>query len=138
PPELQEVIGSPFAAVRTAAVQELARVLRGTHAGRALAARLALERLTEDDSRTVAAAAAEQLRPHREPPTAEPARQPATEPARQPATEPARQPTPENAGQPAVEPVTNSPEPSRPGRTVPGAPQPTGLSTGSPAQPATA
>jgi hypothetical protein len=57
PPELQEAIDSPFAAVRAAAVQELARLLRGTHAGRALAAQLSLERLTEDDSRTVAAAA---------------------------------------------------------------------------------
>jgi hypothetical protein len=57
PPELQEAIDSPLAAVRSAAVQELARLLHGTHAGRALAAQLSLERLTEDDSRTVAAAA---------------------------------------------------------------------------------
>ena len=57
PRELQEAIDSPFAAVRAAAVQELARLLAGRHAGLALAARLALERLTEDDSRTVAAAA---------------------------------------------------------------------------------
>ena len=48
---------SPFAAVRAAAVQELARLLQGLHAGLALAARLALEGLTEDDSRSVAAAA---------------------------------------------------------------------------------
>ncbi len=58
PPELQGAIDSPFAAVRAAAVQELARLLHGRHAGRALAARLALERLSEDDSRSVAAAAA--------------------------------------------------------------------------------
>lgn len=57
PPELQEAIDSPLAAVRSAAVQELARMLHGRHAGRSLAAQLALERLTEDDSRTVAAAA---------------------------------------------------------------------------------
>src|SRR6185437_3798226 len=43
PPELREAIDSPLAPVRAAAVQELARVLHGTHAGRALAARLALE-----------------------------------------------------------------------------------------------
>src|SRR6266700_854125 len=57
PRELQEAIDSPFAAVRAAAVQELTRLLNGRHAGLALAARLALERLTADDSRTVAAAA---------------------------------------------------------------------------------
>jgi hypothetical protein len=74
PPELQEAIDSPLAAVRGAAVQELARVLHGRHAGQALAARLALERLTDDDSRTVAAAAtaalsalARQERPEHEP-----------------------------------------------------------------------
>ncbi len=57
PRELQEAIGSPLAMVRAAAVQELTRVLTGRHAGMALGARLALERLANDDSRTVAAAA---------------------------------------------------------------------------------
>jgi caspase domain-containing protein len=57
PPELQEAIDSPLAAIRAAAVQELTRLLHGRHAGRALAAQLSLERLTNDDSRTVAAAA---------------------------------------------------------------------------------
>ena len=57
PPELRHAIDSPLAGVRAGAVQELARVLRGSHAGMALAARLALEQLTEDDSRAVAAAA---------------------------------------------------------------------------------
>ena len=61
PPELQEAADSPLAAVRAAAVQELSRVLGGDHAGRALAAQLALKRLTEDDSRSVAAAAAAAL-----------------------------------------------------------------------------
>ena len=69
PAELQDVIDSPLAPVRAAAVQELARVLHGTHAGRTLAARLALERLTDDDSRIVAAAAAEILRSDKPPPT---------------------------------------------------------------------
>ena len=59
PPQLQEAIDSPFAAVRAAAVQELVRLLQGRHAGLAVGARLALQRLTEDDSRTVAAAAAQ-------------------------------------------------------------------------------
>jgi hypothetical protein len=57
PHALQEAIDSPLAAVRVGAVHELTRLLHGRHAGLALAARLALERLTENDSRTVAAAA---------------------------------------------------------------------------------
>jgi Caspase domain/WD domain, G-beta repeat len=57
PPELVQAIDSPLAGIRAGAVQELAAVLRGRHAGMALAARLALERLTDDDSRAVAAAA---------------------------------------------------------------------------------
>jgi hypothetical protein len=57
PPELQEAIDSPFAGVRTGAVQELQRLLTARHAGLALAARLSLERLTDDDSRTVSTAA---------------------------------------------------------------------------------
>jgi len=61
PPELVQAIDSPLAGVRAGAVQELERVLRGSHAGMALAARLALERLTDDDSRAVAAAAAAAL-----------------------------------------------------------------------------
>jgi hypothetical protein len=61
PPEVQEAIDSPLAAVRGAAVQELSRLLRGKHAGRVLAARQALEELTRDDSRSVAAAAAAAL-----------------------------------------------------------------------------
>ena len=57
PRELQDAIDSPLSAVRAAAVQELTRVLTGRHAGMALGARLALESLANDDSRTVAAAA---------------------------------------------------------------------------------
>jgi ABC-type branched-subunit amino acid transport system substrate-binding protein len=69
PPELRHAIESPLAGVRAGAVQELAGVLRGSHAGMALAARLALEQLTEDDSRAVAAAAAAVLgAPARVPP----------------------------------------------------------------------
>jgi hypothetical protein len=61
PREVQEAIDSPLAAVRAAAVQELARLMTARHAGVALAARLALERFTSDDSRTVATAAAAAL-----------------------------------------------------------------------------
>jgi hypothetical protein len=57
PPELQQAIENPLPRIKVAAVQELARILRGKHVGMALAARLALEQLTDDDSRTVAAAA---------------------------------------------------------------------------------
>jgi hypothetical protein len=62
PPELQQAIDQPLAGIRAGAVQELARMLPARHAGLALAARLALERLTEDDSRAVSAAAAAALR----------------------------------------------------------------------------
>ena len=57
PPELQQAIDSPLAGIRAGAVQELTGILRGSHAGMALGARLALGQLTEDDSRAVAAAA---------------------------------------------------------------------------------
>src|SRR4051794_2226797 len=61
PPELEEVIGHPLANVRAGAVEELARLGRGKHAGLAIAAKLALERLADDDSRTVSTAAAAAL-----------------------------------------------------------------------------
>jgi len=121
PAELQQAVVHPLASVRAAAVQELAPILHGQHAGLALAARLTLQRLTEDDSRRVAAAATEALggeaaRPAAEtpPPVAEPAPAPAAqaaavEPAAPRATRaataaPARPPT--GAGQ-----VTAPPDP---------------------------
>ncbi|MEV2186157.1 caspase family protein [Streptomyces sp. NPDC047966] len=64
PPELADAIGHPLAGIRAAAAQELGRLLAGRHAGRALAARLALQGLAEDDSRTVSAAAAALLAAH--------------------------------------------------------------------------
>ena len=70
PPEVQEAIDSRLAAVRAAAVQELEVLLNVRHAGLALAARKALERLSVDDSRTVAAAATRALRPQAQPPEA--------------------------------------------------------------------
>jgi hypothetical protein len=60
-PELQQLLDSPLSEVRTTAVTLLAPRLQERHEGRALAARLALERLVHDDSRTVAAAAAAEL-----------------------------------------------------------------------------
>jgi len=61
PAELQDVIDHPLASIRAGAVQELARLLHGRHAGKAQAARTALEHLANDDSRMVAAAASTAL-----------------------------------------------------------------------------
>ncbi len=72
-PELQQAVDHPLAAVRAGAVQELARLLQSRHAGLALAARLALERLTEDDSRMVSAAATAALSEQGTPASLEPA-----------------------------------------------------------------
>ena len=73
PPELQQAIDHPLAAVRAGAVQELVRLLESRHAGLALAGRLALERLTEDDSRAVSAAATAALGTRAQPVAPEPA-----------------------------------------------------------------
>jgi Caspase domain/DnaJ central domain/TIR domain len=61
PRELRELIDSPFAQARVVAVQELECLLFGSHAGLVLAARLALEQLADDDSRSVSAAATASL-----------------------------------------------------------------------------
>ncbi|MBE3010759.1 caspase family protein [Microbispora sp. NEAU-D428] len=61
PAELQTVIENPIPRVRAGAVEELRRLLRSRHEGLALAARLALQELADDDSRTVSTAAAEAL-----------------------------------------------------------------------------
>jgi hypothetical protein len=57
PLELRAAMESPFANVRAGAVEELAHLLAGTHAGFAEAARIALEALAEDDSKRVSEAA---------------------------------------------------------------------------------
>ena len=62
PPEIEEAVRSTLPSVRLEAVRELDNVLRGRHAGRSNAAREVLKRLTEDDSRKVAAAAVEMLK----------------------------------------------------------------------------
>jgi uncharacterized RDD family membrane protein YckC len=72
PPELQQIIDHPLARARAGAVQELARLLESRHAGLALAGRLALERLTEDDSRAVSAAATAALGAQAQPVAPEP------------------------------------------------------------------
>jgi hypothetical protein len=62
PGELKQAIESPFASVREGAVYELAQLLRGSNASLALAAREALQHLSEDDSRKVSISAAEALK----------------------------------------------------------------------------
>ncbi len=61
PGEMKQAIESPLAYVREGAVHELAQLLRSSNASLALAAREALQRLSEDDSRKVSLAAAESL-----------------------------------------------------------------------------
>jgi Zn-dependent protease with chaperone function len=87
PSDVQELIGHRLATARAGAVQELAHLVRSHHAGVALAARLALEGLTEDDSRIVSAAATAALGAQDRPVAPEPApSRPEPEPAPPPAT----------------------------------------------------
>jgi hypothetical protein len=115
PPEIQEAADSPFAGVRAGVVPELARLLRSRHAGIALAARLALERLADDDSRTTSATATAALAAAEAPPQpgvapAPPASRSEPTPA-QPAADPAHaDPAADMApSEPSAEPV--QPEP---------------------------
>lgn len=61
PSDLQEAIDHTLPGVRAGAIPSLVRMLSVAHEGRVLAARLALRRLAEDDSRMVATAAAKAL-----------------------------------------------------------------------------
>jgi outer membrane biosynthesis protein TonB len=136
PSELQEAIDSPFAAVRAAAVQELLRLLQGRHAGLALAARMALERLTEDDSRMVIASAVAALRNASEqpaeatplPPPEQVTRKPS--PVAEPTPAPlvtaraASTPVPVTATPEAEKPQTETPETERPQARMPSAAAP--------------
>ncbi|MFI5888921.1 caspase family protein [Actinoplanes sp. NPDC051513] len=72
--ELLELTRHPMAAVRRASVQELAAILTDDEPARAAAARSALERLADDDSRQVSAAALAALA---EPTATEPIPEPA-------------------------------------------------------------
>jgi uncharacterized caspase-like protein len=114
PPELEEAVGSPFAGVRAGAVQELQRMLPARHAGLALAARLALERLTEDDSRMVAAAATAALGTQAAPAPPQPA----------PAQPAPPQPAPPEPAPPVPEPPATVREPVRADPTPPAASAP--------------
>jgi len=96
PHGLQEAIDHPLPGIRAGAVTELERLMRGTHAGLALAARFNLQRLVDDDSRSVSAAASAALAAAPNVPTAG-ASQPTPAPAaraKQPTSTPiAPQPT---------------------------------------------
>jgi uncharacterized caspase-like protein len=61
PLELRQLIESPIASARRAAINELSSLLSGSIPGLALAAQQALTRLVEDDSRSVAHAASQVL-----------------------------------------------------------------------------
>jgi hypothetical protein len=67
PPDLQQTINDSRPWVREGAVRELDRLLHGSHPGLALAAKQALTRLAEDDSRRVASIAADSLAAFSEP-----------------------------------------------------------------------
>ncbi|MDG4787713.1 caspase family protein [Micromonospora sp. WMMD1102] len=58
PPELREAIDHPLSGMRAGAVGELVRLQASRHEGLALAARLSLRQLADDDSRMVSSAAA--------------------------------------------------------------------------------
>ncbi len=60
-PELVELVGHPLAAVRLAAVRELAQIVESADVARVAGARLVLADLAADDSRQVSSAAAEIL-----------------------------------------------------------------------------
>ncbi|GLW95109.1 caspase family protein [Actinokineospora globicatena] len=80
PVDLREAIDHPNRLVRLGAIEELAGMVTGGHEGLALAARLALEDLAEDDSRAVSEAAATALAMKPAPPPAAPTPKP--QPAR--------------------------------------------------------
>ena len=128
PAELRETLQHPIPAVRAAIVGELTRLLHGAHAGLALAARMALQELADDDSRMVSTAAAQALATAtatRETTTQESgARETGAQPALSPAglataaqpalaaePEPEPQPEPAAQSQAAAIPVQPSPPP---------------------------
>ena len=61
PAELDQALDHPLVSIRLGVVHELQRLLLGRHAGLYLAARQALDHMTDDDSRSVASAAAAAL-----------------------------------------------------------------------------
>ncbi len=126
PRELQEAIDHPLSGMRAGAVGELARLLASRHEGLALAARLALQRLADDDSRTGSAAAGAALGaatpvvPVAAPTTADIPRQVTPGPERGPAEEPKPgEIAPSARDTPAPHPVARPPRPPGPRRQYP-------------------
>jgi hypothetical protein len=156
PPELQEAVDHPLTAVRAGAVQELQRLLQSRHAGLALAARLTLERLAEDDSRKVSAAATAALGlqpqpPPPQPPPSQPAPPQAPPPLQpappelapaatpQPAAEPAAAPQPAASQEPAATPLpAATPEPTPAAEPAATAPEAAATPEAAPTAPAPA
>jgi hypothetical protein len=112
PSDLQEAIDHSLPGVRAGAIPELRRMLTVAHEGRVLAARLALRRLADDDSRMVAAAAREALGEQQKP-------APAPAPAVRAKRETAPAPTSLMSAAPAVPEARTAP-PSKPGPGGPG------------------
>src|SRR5680860_94838 len=104
PTELQEAIDHPLPGIRLGAVHELARLLTARHAGLVLAADQALERLGDDDSRTVAAAALAALGARRDSVVPEPAAGP--EPGAGPGPGAGPEPVSAAASKDVAEPLT--------------------------------
>jgi len=133
PHRLQDAVDHPLAGVRAGAVEELKRLIQTKHAGLALAAKLALERLVDDDSRTVSAAAAAALGAEvpispvvarsrtREHEPAPPAAAPASTTAPRETSEQDRRPEPPSSSSPPAP----ASEPPSPGRASTPSPVPT-------------
>ena len=134
-PEVEESLASSIPWHRESVIAELERVLRGTHPGRALAARLALERLCDDDSRQVATHALAVLSTvprQRAAPEPAPVREqdpltdfvpvPARDEPEAPVQPQVREPVP--AEPEAPEPEALQPVPAEPGAREPGAREP--------------
>lgn len=120
PPEIQSALENPLVSVRLGVVSELERLLHGSHAGLALAAKQALKKLTEDDSRTVSAAAIDLLGKKRHASTPPPAPQQAPTIVPSPPAEPSPAATPPTAAAPApVRAKPPVPEPVEPAPTQP-------------------
>ncbi|MEU7740629.1 caspase family protein [Nonomuraea sp. NPDC049158] len=114
PEELQHAIDHPIAKIRAGAVGELERLRHSRHEGLALAARLALEALADDDSRLVSGAATKALGAEATPPrVAKRASGPAEPVGAAPKTPKPAPPTPAPAT-PASPTPTPTPKPTLP------------------------
>jgi hypothetical protein len=131
PLELQQAIEHPIVRMRVAAVEELERLLRGGHAGLALAAREALEHLADDDSQRVRSSARSVLDADpgvvgQEPPPRPAGTPVAAEPATPPRQEVAVEPPPQAPDVPPRRAPVATPAQ---GRTSPSGPSRRGLAT---------